>query len=312
MASELLGKRYPNHAAHSGYDRLADYLGVPLTWYGDTAESCFDTIATLTRDVIHFIYADVDYRPTLGVRPHGKIIGTFHVPPERISSFGVTSAHVQQLDAVIMVGSSQRALFEQYGAKRIFTILHGVDTDFFYPPVLNESRNPLRVLTVGKHLRDINLFLKVATLAYETAVPLTFHFVYRGRSPFSAGVLPPNCVYHGHLDDNELREQYRISACLFLPLLDTTANNALLEAISCGTPYVASDVGSIRDYVDDEGGILLAKASDACWLDALIAMSTAGDANIRRSQICRNLALRCDWRLIAKQVREIHSCVAGM
>jgi glycosyltransferase involved in cell wall biosynthesis len=44
---------------------------------------------------------------------------------------------------------------------------------------------------------------------------------------------------------------YNDSRLLFLPLIDATANNSLLEASACGVPVITSDLPAVREYTDD-------------------------------------------------------------
>jgi glycosyltransferase involved in cell wall biosynthesis len=44
---------------------------------------------------------------------------------------------------------------------------------------------------------------------------------------------------------------YNDSRLLFLPLIDATANNSLLEAAACGVPIITSNLPSVKEYTDD-------------------------------------------------------------
>jgi glycosyltransferase involved in cell wall biosynthesis len=41
-----------------------------------------------------------------------------------------------------------------------------------------------------------------------------------------------------------------------MPLVDCTANNAILEMMACGKAITCSNVGGISDYVDEAGALM--------------------------------------------------------
>jgi glycosyltransferase involved in cell wall biosynthesis len=43
-----------------------------------------------------------------------------------------------------------------------------------------------------------------------------------------------------------------------MPLVDCTANNAILEMMACGKAIACSNVGGISDYVDEIGAMMFA------------------------------------------------------
>jgi glycosyltransferase involved in cell wall biosynthesis len=303
MRLALVGRRFTHHATHSGYDQIAQHLGVQRTWFDAQKD-----IDLPQADIVDFIYAENDYRLDRFRLPAGaKIVGTFHQPPRQLEQFDVTAATVRSLDAVVIVGSSQSDFFTHHGARRIYTVKHGIDCEFYHPseaPVVEKHR----ILSVGYWLRDVDLFLRVARRAERFHLPLTFHIV-PGVSLGNQS-LPGNTFPYRNLSDGELRRQYQRAACLFLPLVDVTACNALLEAIACGTPYVTSDVGSVRDYVDETGGVLMRGTDEDAWLEALISLAGLPPSHHEKSIGARALALRLNWPHVASSLTSAFADIA--
>jgi glycosyltransferase involved in cell wall biosynthesis len=77
----------------------------------------------------------------------------------------------------------------------------------------------------------------------------------------------------GELPAHRLRARYQRSRALLLPSLTEGFPLAILEALSCGTPVIASDVGSIADVVESSrNGILIPKGDSLSLARALLAL----------------------------------------
>jgi glycosyltransferase involved in cell wall biosynthesis len=165
-------------------------------------------------------------------------------------------------------------------------------------------------LFVGQWLRDFAT-LEAVVRTVQRAAPLTrFRLLlpsdaadrWRGR----AGV----DVLTG-VDDATLRRCYREATLLLMPLRDCTANNAILEAMACGLPIVATDVGGVRDYVDECCALLTAPEDADGMAEAVLAL--LGDVT-RREVMGRAARARSEafaWPRVADRLLAIYRELAS-
>lgn len=331
----LLAQVYPGHAARSGYAMLASAMGdaecvkvepessslLPrsLTWLSRRlSETRWSNWAGLRmqaaalrkmlwrRDggLYHLLYGETGFAWAAAmaqVTGH-KTVATFHLPPSLLSDVLIRPESLNRLDGVILVGSSQRSWFadRMRDSSRICVIPHGVDVDYF-APVPRAPRSYVTCLAVGSFHRNYDLLAKVArSLLEEPRVRFTVVSPREAARPL-AGL--PNVTVMERLNDKELRDLYRCADLFVLPVRDTTANNALLEAIACGVPVVAEDVGSIRDYVGCDNAVLCPPDSDVAMSRAIRELIANPDYCYRMGEASRRRAVALRWSNVAEQTR---------
>ncbi len=201
----------------------------------------------------HVLYGE-HFLPYLSAVPDSTLERTaitFHQP------FGQWTAQgLDQLSRVrypIFLFNPGAAEFDPHLRYAPTVILHGVDTDFFRPApdVLQDSGAP-RVLYSGVHLRNLDMLERVVDgllrarrdLCIDMLVPMA----HREKAAFARLATRERLVWHAGLDELQLRELYQTSRVMLLPMQDSGANTAVVEALACGLPVVTTDVGGIRDY----------------------------------------------------------------
>jgi glycosyltransferase involved in cell wall biosynthesis len=328
----------PLLSAHSGMDALADAVGAKkiyynITWnnvqrqswtigqwlrvagnrfYGSEWNALVPWIdETKIRGqiqaagphVVHFLWAEFA-RPRKSGRYHrrgGRLIGTFHASARKQPEVIRHREVFEVFDFITLMSESQKPFFlaHNYSANRMRIIPHGVDSDYFTmgPDVRGEDGQPLRALLVGKTERDhefaAKLMRKVPAGVMELTVCTTpEHAVLYYRDVSHVNVPP-------RLSDEELRRAYQAADLLFMPVHDCAANNAVLEAMACGTPVMANRVGGIPEYVPDDAGILMERKNVDEWIDVLRGYVYRRGELRKKGAAARRRAEELSWHRIA-------------
>jgi glycosyltransferase involved in cell wall biosynthesis len=83
----------------------------------------------------------------------------------------------------------------------------------------------------------------------------------------------PGVEPHTRVSDEKLRELYRSSDALFLPLAECAANNTLLEGMACGLPVIATDLPGLREYAGPAVARLVPRYDPAAAIEAIVSLS---------------------------------------
>lgn len=186
---------------------------------------------------------------------------------------------LRRADAVVCVSEHlARAAVEVAGADiPVHVVRRGVDRARFQPGDRGEARarlgwDPSRaaLVWVGRMVpvKGLNVLIDACAALDRRGVDVSLHLAGDGplaaelrRQADKAGIGGKvdfaGTVPHGHLAD-----WYRAADATVLPSLSEGVPNVLLESIACGTPFVASDVGGIREIADDRADRLV-PAGDA-------------------------------------------------
>ncbi len=340
--AKLLSIRIAHIGEHSGYHCLTRYVGEPITiggtrwasgrlsrwltvglctlarvpWYspGSFALEVRGGATMLSSRglIYHVLQADNDLwlTPLLATLTKNRVIGTVHQPPSEIERAGGPWANWSRLDKIVTVSRHQAAYLQSVlPGSQVEFVPHGVDTDFFTPP---PDRAPTldraKILCVGKHLRDFDVLERVVMQLSRRAAGCRFTLIG----------LPANLVNRFRqlgatcpvgLSDHDLRDAYRSADIMVLPLKESTANNALLEAMACGLPTVVSAVGGVLDYVVAGSAVLVPAGDAAAMSEAVVDLLENGSQYRSISLLARQQAMRFRWEDVGEQMRDLYASV---
>ena len=196
---------------------------------------------------------------------------------------------LRKAGAVVAVSDAlcQRLINLGIPKEKIRLIYNGVDLDVFVPEPQIEARKSLgiklhqrSILFVGN--LEITKGCKELVLSFSDLFKenenVHLYFIGRGRAEKelkglagSTGCLN-NVHFWGEVEHADLTRWYNAADLICLPSYNEGVPNVLLEAMACGLPVVATNVGGIPEIVSAENGLLV-KRKDTKGL--AVALRTA-------------------------------------
>ncbi|MCX6253811.1 MAG: glycosyltransferase family 4 protein [Bacteroidia bacterium] len=283
------------------------------------ANGILKTITTYA-DIFHISYVENNF--SLSVMPlffpKTRLIGTVHQPPPWYEENFKHLASLKKFDSLIVLSHDAEKYFQNILHEKVNYIPHGVDTTFFTPQIKrNSDLKTTRILFSGHWLRDIKTLYLVAKDLTERFPDLHFDLLVpinkRYDSYFKEIALLNNIHWYANLSDMELLQLYQQATILFMPLLDCTANNAILEGMSCGVPIVSNNIGGIKEYTDTSFTTLKNPGDVAGLIDIIVHLIYNKNELEIQGISARNYALtHFSWDKIAAETIELYTSIISL
>jgi glycosyltransferase involved in cell wall biosynthesis len=262
--------------------------------------------------VFHVIYGDCSGKalPEILRRrfPGALVISSAHQPVSRLEADGPALAALKASDAIVAVSEVQARQLGDLGlSPTIYAIPHGVWTKVFRPSSAPSDAHRKNVLLVGSFLRDwkgakevVGALARVGVRSIALGAGARDNLV---GDDSRVEVLP-------RVSEEELAALYPRAAALFLPFLEATASNALLEAMAAGCPIVCPRLPSLVEYLGDESDSFEAGRYDVATARLLhyVRNPLARDVRARGLMV---RAERFDWSRLRERYRSVYEEVAA-
>lgn len=218
--------------------------------------------------------------------------GIFHrtlVYPYEKRSFAVA-------DRVVAVSeATRRAVASAFEGVDPTVIYNGVDTEYFSPPSGSRTEHwksrpdgRFRLLFVGNLTKR-----KGADILREVMKGLGSNFVlsYTSGLREKARLDVENSIPLGKLDPEGVRAAYREADALLFPTRLEGLPIAVLEAMSCGLPVVASNRSSMPEVVSDGETGLMCELDPDSFVDAVTRLAEDDDLRMVMATAARERAV---------------------
>lgn len=218
-------------------------------------------------------------------------------------------------DVYLAVSKSVEKLARELGCKDVKVLPNGVDTDKF---VFSQDKEDNLILFVGRFERRKGIHVLLNSLNYlETSVNLVM-IGPSSNDEYSKEILSQiekenrrgkhRVEYLGSVYLNDLVKYYQKSSIFVCPSLSEPFGIVNVEAMSCGTPVIASNIEGIRDIVEDgRNGILVPPNDPIKLAEAIEYLLENEDIRIRLGREGRKKVEReFSWNIIVKRLYKIY------
>ena len=270
------------------------------------------------------IFGQFFFNTVLGVKVHRKynipLVGIEHagrfndntLDPKTRYEAGIT---YKNTDAVIAVSSNlQKALKRHFGIEA--DVVHNTfGPEFRYAPYYNDD-GICHLISVGSLLHGKGFDLLVKALADINGQMPKWDLQIIGEGDFRPQLeqlitehrLQDKISLPGRRNKQEIAAVLQSSDCFILPSRGENFSVAVLEALACGCPVIASDCGDIKACITDLNGMIF-PVEDTVALEQCLLHFFEHRQDYDREAIAADCHARFSSEVIAKQLTEIFNQV---
>lgn len=232
---------------------------------------------------------------------------------------------MENADAVVTVSEDIARTLTNDGveSRKLHVVRRGVDRALFGPGEKLVARRSLNIPEKGTVLISVGRLVPVKghihllqACRMLAARRVSFKCYLLGDGPLRNDLqkqitemgLEGSVILKGAQTQGQLAEWYRAADLTVLPSLSEGVPNVLMESITCGTPFVATDVGGIPEIADNRHDRLVPAASPVALADAIEWQLKIRHENLP-TRVFEPLALRAAARRLTHVLDEVRGSV---
>lgn len=230
-----------------------------------------------------------------------KLFGLAHLVPADLKfvfkgDFDKMLSWTKPLDGLLTLGTSLTTFLISKGvpAEKVHTLFHYVDLNYYTKKDVNPTIHTklLKVIIMGSMKRDVDKIINIINRVSSV------HFIYcAGRRQINKNKFlhPQNVTVCGFLPEEQLKALMSEADISLNVMIDTIGSNVITTSLAMNLAMVVSDVGSIRDYCDDENALFCKSEDDfvkslsylAQNIDKIHSMKIASGIRAKKLSISR-------------------------
>jgi glycosyltransferase involved in cell wall biosynthesis len=244
---------------------------------------------------------------------------------ERLNDLTVGKQNLNSADKIIAISSATKNYVLRLGAKpsKVKVVYNGVDLARFRPIAgkreelrkkLGITQNAIVILTVRRlvYKNGVDTLIDAANIAVKKNPRIVFLVVGKGPDMESVKLqiaklgIEANFRLSGFVSDEDLQSYYNAADLFVLPSKSGEGLPLVaLEAMACGLPVIATDVGGIREILMEDYGKLVAPNQPELLAKAVLDFATV-DFSSRRGELRAMVEKRFSWDANVERLIEIY------
>jgi glycosyltransferase involved in cell wall biosynthesis len=271
-------------------------------------------LVTAPGQVVHMFQGDPHFNYTAWLRHwprrrRGALVVSFFQPPgmfERVWRFKRKRVRLGAIDEIVVVSTPQLEYFRDLvGDDKVTLVPLGTNRRVFNPPATRPVREDVRCIMVGDWLRDSVLLRQAIERVTAASDRVSFSVLSTPRFLERLGHPPRTTTAHG-VTGHALVAAYHDADLFVHPVTDASGNTALLEAMSCGLPVVATDVGGVRDYTDATCAELVSPDDPDAMADSILRLASDPERRERMGASAEQRTRTLDWPYMAANLVPVY------
>jgi glycosyltransferase involved in cell wall biosynthesis len=190
------------------------------------------------------------------------------------------------------------------------TIPNVVNTDFFRPQFSNEARKQYSIpeekkviLFVAHHVNNVRKGIPFLVEAFQRMNREDVVLCSVGYPSEELSSIP-HLLQLGYITDElEMSLLYSSADVFVLPSIAENFPNTIVEALCCGTPCVAFNIGGIPEQINENNGVIVEEKSSSALQEAIARVL---DSNFNRQEIAYNAKRNFSSRSVSSSFKSIY------
>lgn len=175
----------------------------------------------------------------------------------------------KKADLILCLNNESREYIQRVYSLNCKVISNFIDDRFFDKKVMDRSINTIisKICYVGQVRKEkgSHLIIELARKRKD----LIFYIVGKIYDTNITTEKLPNLILIGEVDRLKVKTILLESDVFIFPSFSEGFPLAVLEAMACGLPIIASSVGAIPDMIEDKGGILISHNDIGKYVEAI-------------------------------------------
>lgn len=192
-------------------------------------------------------------------------------------------------------------------SQKISVIYNGVNTDEFAPPTKRQDGARINLISTGRlsKIKGYKYLIEALSDMNDFKLTLVGDGDLKMELQELSRRLNVDVQFAGNVEHSKILNYLQEADIFVLSSLNEGMSNSVLEAMACGLPIIATNVGGSKELVS-ENGIIVNKGSTEELRKALITYKDNKELLKRHSVKSRERALTMSWKVAVEQYDSIY------